>query len=68
MFQGGPYGSNIGEGSQFPGLAGQNPTGEGSFPQYAFQESGNIFNDILKKLGDIIYPVNSPVDSSPGGV
>jgi hypothetical protein len=68
MFQGGPYGSNIGEGSQFPSVAGQNPTGEGSFGQYAFQESGNIFNDILHKLGEVIYPVNSPIDHSPGGV
>jgi|SRR5665213_970911 len=67
MFQGGPYGNNIGEGGQFPSLAGQNPSGQGSFPENAFQESGNIFNDILLKLGEVIYPVNSPIDSSPGG-
>jgi hypothetical protein len=67
MFQGGPYGSNIGEGSQFPGLANQNPSGEGSFPNYAFQQSGNIFNDILNKLGDVVYPTDSPISGSPGG-
>lgn len=70
MFQGGPYGNNIQEGSQFPSLTGSansNFEGEGAFGANEFQRSANIFNDILHKLGDIIYPPGSNTSSSPGG-
>lgn len=70
MFQGGPYGNNVGEGSQFPSMSGSANSSfrsGASFPANAFQSSGNIFNSILRKLGDVINPPMSPVSSSPGG-
>lgn len=69
-FQGGPYGNNIGEGGQFPSLTGSansNFSGQGAFPEDAFVRSGNIFNDVLHVLGDVIYPPLDPVVHSPGG-
>ena len=56
---------------QFPsgtGSANQNFTGQGSFPEEAFLLGSNIFNDILHKFGDIIYPPVSPIYHSPGEV
>lgn len=56
---------------QFPsgtGSANQNFTGQGSFPEEAFLLGSNIFNDILHKFGDIIYPPVSPVYGSPGEI
>lgn len=67
----GPYGSAIGEGSQFPSLTGSansNFNGQGSFPENFYQTGANIFNSILHKLGDVVFPVGSPTTSSPGEV
>jgi hypothetical protein len=59
----GVWGDNVRIG-QFPSLQGSansSMRGEGSFPEEAFLPGGNIFNGILRKLGDVIYP---PLDST----
>jgi hypothetical protein len=66
----GPWGNNVRIG-QFPtgtGSANQNFTAQGGFPETFFQPGANIFNDILHKLGEVIYPPVSPVLHSPGEV
>jgi len=67
----GPYGQNIQEGAQFPdatGSANSNIRGQGSFPENSFYIGSNIFNDILKKLGSIVFPEATPppIYHSPG--
>lgn len=70
IFQG-PYGTNIQEGGQFPtgtGSANQDFTAQGGFPDQFFQRGANIFNDILHRLGNVVYPPVDPVIHSNGGV
>jgi hypothetical protein len=64
----GVWGDNVRIG-QFPtatGSANSNFNGQGSFPEEAFLTGSNIYNNILHKLGDIIYSPVSPVYHSPG--
>lgn len=66
----GPWGDNVRIG-QFPtatGSANSYIRGQGSFPEESFLQGSNIFNDILHKLGDVIYPPVTPVYGSPGEV
>src|SRR5271170_2435061 len=66
----GPLGDNVRIG-QFPSLTGSansSMRGGGSFPESFFLPGANIFNDILHKLGDIVYPPVSPILHSPGEV
>lgn len=65
----GVWGDNVRIG-QFPvltGSANSSMRGEGSFPEEAFLEGSNIFNGILQKLGDVIYPPLNPIYNSAGG-
>lgn len=66
----GVWGDNVRIG-QFPtgqGSANQNFTAQGSYPEEAFLEGADIFNSILRKLGEIIYPPASNIYHSPGSV
>jgi hypothetical protein len=68
IFQG-PYGTNQMEGAQFPAITGSvnaNIQGVG-FPDQFQQTGANIFNGILQKLGDVIYPPISGTYASRGG-
>jgi hypothetical protein len=58
----------IGQFPSFQGSANSNIEGQGGFPEEQFLTGSNIFNGILQKLGDVIYPPISPVYHSPGEV
>lgn len=66
----GTWGDNVRIG-QFPALTGSansSMRGQGGFPEEAFLQGSNVFNGILYKLGNIIYPPLDPVYHSPGEV
>jgi hypothetical protein len=65
----GVWGDNVRIG-QFPtgtGSANQNFTAQGGFPEEQFLRGADIFNNILHKLGEIIYPPYSQTYASAGG-
>jgi hypothetical protein len=64
----GTWGDNVRIG-QFPtgtGSANQNFTAQGGFPEEQFLTGSNIFNNILRKLGDVIYPPVSNIYHDAG--